>query len=135
MSIISHTDNKIYLGWHDIECLVDTLCTAIQDHLIITSVHGVTRGGLIPAVMVSHKLNIPYVDTPTESTLIIDDICDSGKTLKDANAVSTAVLHHKPHTSCYTPTLWSATCDGDEWIIYPWELEGSMTIQDYKLDI
>tara|TARA_B110000211_G_C13700078_1_gene387042 strand:+ start:115 stop:522 length:408 start_codon:yes stop_codon:yes gene_type:complete len=133
MSILSHTEKKIYLGWHDVESLVDTLCTLIQDHLIITSVHGISRGGLIPAVMVSHKLNIPYVDTPTDTTLIIDDICDSGKTLKHLNALSTATLHHKPHTSCYTPTIWSATHLGDEWIIYPWELKESETIQDYKL--
>ena len=76
---------------------------------------------------------LPYVDTPTDTTLIIDDICDSGKTLKHLNALSTATLHHKPHTSCYTPTIWSATHLGDEWIIYPWELKESETIQDYKL--
>jgi len=134
MSIKSHTENKIYLGWHDVVCLVDTLCEAIDDHLTITSVHGISRGGLIPAVMVSHKMNIPYVDTPTESTLIIDDICDSGKTLKDLNALSTATLYYKPHTSCYTPTIWGDTHDGDEWISFPWELHDSETIQDYKLD-
>jgi hypoxanthine phosphoribosyltransferase len=56
-------DNKIYLSWDDLEDLVDKLCEKIITELPnIDSVHGIPRGGgMIPAVMVSHRLGLPYV--------------------------------------------------------------------------
>ena len=40
------------------------------------------QGGLIPAVMLSHRLKIPLVKGDIgPDTLIVDDICDSGETL------------------------------------------------------
>ena len=50
-------DNKIYLSWDDINVLVDDLCKQIiEQKPDILSVTGLKRGGLIPAVMVSHRL-------------------------------------------------------------------------------
>tara|TARA_B100001564_G_C20213952_1_gene478608 strand:- start:45 stop:449 length:405 start_codon:yes stop_codon:yes gene_type:complete len=131
--------NKLYIDWRELELLVDNLCKQIQERLfytddVYTSIHGLSRGGLIPAVMVSHKLDIPYTEDPTDETLIIDDICDSGKTLQTWKGYTTAVLHYKPHTSCYEPTIYSEKHTSDDWIIYPWEMKDSKTIQDYKLD-
>ena len=131
--------NKIYIDWEMIEFLVEEL--AIKANLEVKDInyiHGIARGGLIPAVMLSHKLKIPYVDSivninPNEE-LVVDDIADSGKTLKEWSDYRTAVLHYKPHTSLVEPTLWSGIHETDDWIIYPWEREDSQTIQDYKLD-
>ena len=68
--------DKLYLSWNDIERSVDELCVKIQESLLpINSVHGLARGGYIPAVMISHKLNIPYSTTILRDTLVIDDIC------------------------------------------------------------
>ena len=125
-------DNKIILSWSDIDELVNKLCKMIQEEFLpIDSVHGLKRGGLIPAVMVSHKLNLPYSDVITPTTLVVDDICDSGVTLKDGPGVYTAVLHQKPETSCFTPNIWAELHLGEEWIIYPWERQDSEPIQDY----
>jgi hypoxanthine phosphoribosyltransferase len=127
-------DSKIYLGWHDIEELVDNLCYQIvTNHPEIKYVHGLSRGGLIPAVMVSHILGIKYINIPTciEDTMIIDDICDSGVTLEEWENYNTAVLHYKPHTSCLKPNIHAVIHEGDEWIIYPWERDDSEAIQDY----
>ena len=135
--------SKIYLSWEDVEHLVGELCKQIQvrrkwtPYSPFKRVHGLQRGGFIPAVMISHKLNIPYADDPTrwgDECLIIDDICDSGETLEAWTDHVTAVLHHKPHTACVTPTMYGKLHKGDEWIIYPWEAKNSKTIQDYKLD-
>jgi hypoxanthine phosphoribosyltransferase len=124
--------NKIYLSWDDISQLVDTLCEKIiTEQPNIDSVFGLKRGGLIPAVMVSHKLGLPWSDVMLPNTLVIDDICDTGITLKNTIGVYTAVLHHKPHTSCYTPNIYATLHEGDEWIIYPWERKDSEQIQDY----
>jgi hypoxanthine phosphoribosyltransferase len=124
--------NKIYLSWDDTIDLVDKLCEKIiTEQPNIDSVFGLKRGGLIPAVMVSHKLCLPWSDVMLPNTLVIDDIADTGETLKNTIGCYTAVLHYKPHTSCYMPNLWAYVHEGDEWIIYPWERKDSQPIQDY----
>tara|TARA_R110002167_G_C12544141_1_gene640299 strand:- start:109 stop:672 length:564 start_codon:yes stop_codon:yes gene_type:complete len=125
-------DNKIFLCWDDVDKAVNTLCNKIKhDQPNIDSVHGIPRGGLIPAVLISHKLGLPYVGAVGPNTLVVDDICDSGVTLDKGPGVYTAVLHYKPHTSCFKPTIWSEIHEGDEWLIYPWETKDSKPIQDY----
>jgi hypoxanthine phosphoribosyltransferase len=125
-------NNKIHLSWDDINNLIDTLCEKIiTEQPNIDSVFGLKRGGLIPAVMVSHKLGLPWSDVMYPNTLVIDDICDTGVTLKNTVGVYTAVLHHKPHTSCYTPNIYAQIHEGDEFIYYPWERKDAEPIQDY----
>jgi hypoxanthine phosphoribosyltransferase len=121
--------SKIYLTWDDIDNLVNILSKQTPPN--ITSVMGLPRGGLIPAVMLSHKLNLPLVYFPLENTLIVDDICDTGKTFERINANYFACLHYKPHTSSFKPTIWAKSHEGDEWVIYPWENENADAIQDY----
>ena len=125
-------DNKIYLGWDDVNDLVNTLCEKITTECpAIDSVFGLKRGGLIPAVLISHKLGLPWSDVMYPNTLVVDDICDTGVTLKNTVGCYTAVLHYKPHTSCYIPHLWAHVHESNEWIIYPWERKDSQPIQDY----
>jgi hypoxanthine phosphoribosyltransferase len=128
-------DNKIYLSWDDVQGLVDKLCEKIiTEFPNIDSIYGIRRGGLIPAVMVSHKLDLPWTYVMLPNTLVIDDIADTGETLKNTVGCYTAVLHYKPHTSCHIPNLWAYVHEGDEWINYPWEMSNSKTIQDYLVD-
>ena len=72
---------------------------------------GISRGGLIPGVMMSHKLNVPfkpvhastrdfphwenYLPRPTDKKiLIVDDICDSGETFeKLSNYIKENINH------------------------------------------
>ena len=128
--------NKTYISWEEVEKLVQEVANQI-DKTKIKFISGLSRGGLIPAVMLSHLTGIPYTTTPSikgKQCLIVDDICDSGKTLEDWHKHTTAVLHHKPHTASTTPSIWGRLYIGDNWIIYPWERKDSDTIQDYKLD-
>lgn len=123
-------NEKIYLSWNDIETLVNQLCEWIdKSELPITSVTGIERGGLIPAVMISHKLKLPYVQCIHPNTLVIDDMCDTGETLSLVLEGYTAVLHYKP-TAKLKPTFYAEEV-GDNWIVYPWERKNSKPIQDY----
>jgi hypoxanthine phosphoribosyltransferase len=125
-------DNKIYLSWDDVNDLVDILCEKIiTEQPQIDSIFGIARGGMIPAVMVSHKLGLTWSNVMLPNTLVVDDICDTGYTLKNCIGGYTAVLHHKPHTACLTPTIYASLHEGDEWIIYPWERNDSAPVQDY----
>jgi hypoxanthine phosphoribosyltransferase len=122
--------NKVYLSWDDINILVEDLCQTIASSgADIKSITGIQRGGLIPAVMISHKLHIPYVSRINKDTLVVDDICDTGETLKNTIGMYTATLHYKP-TAIFTPDFYSKEV-GTEWIVYPWERSDSETIQDY----
>ena len=126
--------NKHYIDWDEINALVFRLCHQIKtSNLKIKNVYGLTRGVLVPAVMLSHQLGIPMVKGDIgPDTLIVDDICDSGETLdkfvrKNQNLYSftfnlkTAVFTYKPHTSCFAPTFSSEKWNKDVWIVYPWE--------------
>jgi hypoxanthine phosphoribosyltransferase len=130
------TKSKIYLTWGDIEHLVDVLANEITTKQPqIDSIMGLPRGGLIPAVMLSHRLKLPLVFEPTVKTLIVDDICDSGETFMDMlekhpfNAF--ASLHYKPHTSKIIPTCYGNEFFSNAWLVYPWEIKNSDAIQDY----
>ena len=138
---------KTVIDWSEIDSLVFKLAhSIITNDLKFKNIYGLQRGGLIPAVMLSHQLGIPMTKGDIGSdTLIVDDICDSGKTLDDlVNKyqtlyshpfnLETAVLHYKPHTSCFSPTLWAKQWDTDDWVVYAWEMESSEPIQDYKLN-
>ena len=139
---------KHYIDWVEIDSLIFRLIYRIKESdLKFKNIYGVPRGGLIPAVILSHKLNIPLVKGDIgPDTLVIDDICDSGETLDKLVKkyqtlysfpfnLKTAVLHYKPHTSCFEPTLYAEKWNKDVWLVYPWEKEDSKTIQDYKLKL
>ena len=124
--------NKIPLEWEEIDRLVDILCEKIITQIpSIDSVMGLPRGGLIPAVMVSHRLDLPLVTLPEPHTLVVDDIADSGVTLTNTPGIYTAVLHYKPHASVFKPNLYSVEYKGDDFLVYPWEHEDAEPIADY----
>ena len=131
--------NKKFITWGDIDDAVERLAINITNSNIeIMAIGGLPRGGLIPAVMLSHKMNIPFVSQAylaqiPGNILIVDDICDTGKTLKrfkfESN-IYTATLHYKISAE-YEPHFWWRLAPENEWIVYPWEREDSETIQDY----
>jgi hypoxanthine phosphoribosyltransferase len=127
---------KRYISWEEIETLVNTLHDNIlESGKEFDTIWGLPRGELISAVMLSHKLDLPYklgYGTDYGNALVIDDICDSGKTLKPIEH-STAVLHYKPHTSIVEPTFYANKFTSDDWIVYPWENKDSKPIQDYRV--
>ena len=107
---------------------------------------GVQRGGLIPAVQLSHYYEVPLqtisvsfrdqsnvvgLDVlakmdPTKKTLVIDDINDSGQTLIEFTA---NIQHEKYATltmftkrsSDYTVDFYAQEAEDHKWIVFPWE--------------
>jgi hypoxanthine phosphoribosyltransferase len=129
---------KIYLSWDEIEDAIESLAHQIkQSGKKIGSMDGLARGGLIPAVMLSHKLGIPFMNENNNDEgyiLIVDDICDTGETLEYYDIhdyILTATIHHK-QTAIIEPDFYYSLAPQDKWIVYPWEQKDSKTIQDYK---
>ena len=124
--------NKIQVSWWDMTDIIKDLVDKIPFEVpLADSVYGIPRGGLIPAVMLSHSLKLPLVDKIGKNTLVVDDMSDSGVTLSKMPGQFTAVLFHKPHTSCFTPNVWSRLHEGDEWLVFPWEEISAPAKQDY----
>jgi len=134
---------KTYLKWKDIDKATDNLAKQIiKSKLEIDVIHGCPRGGLIPAVMLSHKLGIPFLkeddgeDPMYKNILIVDDICDTGETLSQYSefpSVLTATLHYKP-TAMFKPDFYYNLAKEDVWYCYPWENKDSQTIPDYATE-
>ena len=102
---------------------------------------GVPRGGLIPAVLMSHKFNIPFIGLEAAKTLpgdlkkkvlVIDDIADSGNTLAqiERHNFQTATLVRR-YSSTYTPSMVGQDVRDDHWLVFPWENISAKSIQDY----
>ena len=113
---------------------------------------GLIRGGMIPSVIVSHALDdtkmeaidyasgdgkgeqsahtnkIPHFDT-FNRLLIVDDICDTGYSMKEVvdeykergHEVLTFALYYK-ESSVYKPDfIWQTIPEDSPWIIFPFE--------------
>nr|BDD48328.1 phosphoribosyltransferase [Candidatus Omnitrophota bacterium] len=95
-------------------------------------IYGVPRGGFIPAVILSHSLNIPiisnFLDGKDGTVLIVDDLVDTGKTVIDLIAmrknmdVFVATLFK--HKKCKVfPDIYVKQNSG--WIQFPYEKENA----------
>ena len=142
---------KEFISWNVIdECVLDIAEHLIRTEIKFNGVYGIPRGGTLLAVMLSHKLNIPFYPLYFSTAklegndfIVIDDIADTGKTLqgykiKDENEQGYYVTIHEHKDSIVKPD-YSVIYKEDKWIVYPWETEDSNEIQDYfkqeKLDV
>ncbi len=149
--------NKTYYTYTNIRKYVKNIATQIkksdwEPELIV----GLTRGGLVPGVMLSHILDLPmqslnwstrdHVENCSDAAtaedavngtkiLIVDDICDSGKTFRTLqkdwdssvaddiawhDSVRFATIDHK-HSSEFPTDFTVNDVQDDNWIVYPWE--------------
>ena len=71
------------LSWELIDELTDKIATEVsRNYKEIKFIYGIPRGGLIPAVILSHKLGIKLINEVFSHTLVVDDIVDTGETMK-----------------------------------------------------
>lgn len=130
--------------WHDIR----------ESDFKPTAIVAITRGGMVPGTILSYFLNCPvytigiksYTDDnksehihvtqnidmslfdvdDNHSILIVDDICDSGKTLEYVynlfdryNKQSATVFTRKLDNPIFIPT-YPGEMVTDEWVVFPW---------------
>ena len=118
--------NKYRMGWDEVEELVDNIAIH-YDFRKVTNLYGLPRGGLIPAVMLSHRTGIPLSHQLTRGTLIVDDIYDTGQTLNrylDKNFKAVTLVNKLNHERLYSAKQIN------DWIVFPWETENSSKV-DY----
>lgn len=110
-------------GWE----IVEAECRRIVDNArpyvtagVIRDIHGVPRGGCVPAAIVATLLELPLVEQPNGFTLVVDDLVDSGATARRvASWCAFDALFRKPWSPV---TLAPDAPTVDAWIELPWEL-------------
>lgn len=135
-----------YLDFETTTDLVRSLANKIKESgKQIDYVIGISRGGLVPAVMLSHLLNKPMISleystrdnmvmnngikwlAQVDNAVVVDDIADSGATLAKVKEVNeelyTAALLHKTHTSSHNPDFVAEETSEDHWIDFCWEIK------------
>jgi hypoxanthine phosphoribosyltransferase len=90
-------------------------------------IYGIPRGGWPIAVHLAHHLELELIEScsldslfrkiPSE-LLIVDDIADTGKTLKKYDWFASATLYYK-RRSVIKPTFYVK--ETENWIVFPWE--------------
>ena len=131
--------------WNTIDELVKEVANSATSFKP-THIVGITRGGLIPAVMLSHSFDLPMEtlgvsfrdNRATHHTkfkpiddaryLIVDDINDSGTTFKVVSDIfrnrrlifATSALINK-EKSGFDVDFYGEMFYHDDWINFPWE--------------
>lgn len=113
----------------------------------------ITRGGMVPATLLAQHLDIrdirtisitsynkdgqrgqlkvihqPDLANQGEGYLFVDDLVDSGETLKMVRTLypkaDFVVLYAKPEGKV-AADVFAVEVPQDEWLVFPWELEGA----------
>ena len=87
------------------------------------NIYAIPRGGLVLGVYLSHELNLPLArDTIMEDTLIVDDICDTGETMKLFAYNDKVTLVGKPKgLNKMSNIIYDVEVDDNTWVHFPWE--------------
>lgn len=138
--------DKVFLSWALVERLTEQVALAAKAFQP-TAILAITRGGLVPATILAHHLNLRRVETicassygeshqqgglslgapptfaATDRVLIVDDLIDTGHTMTAVAALypgaKTAVLLNKHPTQ--TADFTGERARPDTWLVFPWE--------------
>ena len=135
--------NKVYLSWKWVDEQINTIGDRLEG-LDLEFVAGIPRGGLIPAVMMSHAFGIKYISYSSakmlpgdlrKKTLIVDDISDTGVTIAEADKLKfiTATLCLRKGSKT-VPYFSGELINDDRWLVFPWEKLDAIPMQDYLVD-
>jgi uncharacterized protein len=118
------------MTWNDFDSACRLLTLLVKSHeKIVNKIYGIPRGGLVPAVKLSHLLKIPMIyeeNKIDENTLVINDIFDTGKTISSLKC-RLNLKHKCMFASLYSNENAIGTIDiyikekTDYWIVFPWE--------------
>nr|CAI9751006.1 phosphoribosyl transferase [Caudoviricetes sp.] len=128
---------KKYVKWFEVKQYIDNLVERLKndEYFHLEECPGIftfPRGGFILATLLSYKLDLPILSNPVKNCIIIDDIIDTGITMKkysdlvnDKNYFITAMfmkdnqLEEEAEYQCFAD--YFEFVKKDEWIVYPWE--------------
>ena len=138
---------KLFLSWQDIELATKALAEKLRSKGNWQKLICITRGGLMPAALLSRYLDIKYVDTICLSSydeadkqgelevikylrsndpdiLVIDDLVDTGKSFTRVKEflpnAHLCCIYAKPQGKPFIDT-YQTDVPQSTWIVFPWE--------------
>ena len=117
------------MSWLKFNKDIVQLANTLKKHRF-SAILALPRGGLVPAVCLSHLLGIPLITrVSTQNSgiiLVLDELVDSGNQMlkltqklnRKGAQYKTAVLYRKDCTKC-EPNFYVETINS--WIVLPWE--------------
>jgi xanthine phosphoribosyltransferase len=143
---------KTIVTWRNIMSMCSKIVEQLKDiypNIVDYDIMGLSRGGLVPSVIISNMLNIRKVYsvglktyTEQEKTtaelyqvpdlssmnkiLLVDDISDTGESFLQTKEmlvnkeVVTASLFLKNKTK-FIPDIVARKANNDSWVVFPWE--------------
>ena len=120
-----------YFTWEEFDKSVEHIANKCK-LLKFSGIYGIPRGGLCLAVALSHKLKTNLISEPIKNSLIVDDVYETGMTLKTHKNIEGAkffVLFSKE-----PPTWWNSVyiSEKSDWIVFPWE--NNLNVQNDRKD-
>lgn len=120
MTEINKTVKK-FLDWNEFEDMMFSLQNMVAGKNF-TGVYGLPRGGLVIATVLSNRLNLPMLTAPCKGCIVVDDLSDSGITLRHYADCGyfIATWGCKDRTTV-TPDWFFEKFEDYHWIVFPWE--------------
>ena len=123
---VSFSENQTIqsVSWAEIEAFVLTIYNRYGQHCF-SGVYGLPRGGLTLAVMLSHALGIPLLGAAIPGCLVVDDIADSGESLKHYSRIPNVqiIAYAYKLISVVRPDLYAVEVPVEIWVKFPWEVD------------
>ena len=109
------------LSWQEFDRAVEQLATHARQLSGLCGIHGVPRGGMVLAVALSHRLELPLLEQPCAGCLVVDDVYETGQTLAPYRQLEGC--HVLVWISKAEPLWWHAAevTSAQEWLLFPWE--------------
>lgn len=142
---------KLFYTYNDFDKAMKILNNKIRN-ISFDYIYAPPRGGLPLGVHMSHMINKPLLLSIDEAKkhiggkiyniLIIDDISDTGETLKHTmcllkeltlGKIKSATWHMKPRTK-QIPDIYVEVVPNDVWVVYPWENKLDNPDKDYMYE-
>jgi hypoxanthine phosphoribosyltransferase len=119
------------LSWPDFDQAVERIAQLVGDRRL-NGIHGIPRGGLVLAVALSHRLELPLLQEPKPGCLVVDDVFETGSTLAPHRQLAGAEL--VVWISKVQPLWWRAVevRPSREWIVFPWENAARATADEQR---
>jgi xanthine phosphoribosyltransferase len=109
-----------HLSWQDFDRAVEQMAKTCGRRPT-SGIFGIPRGGLVLAVGLSHRLDLPLLPGPQPGCLVVDDVFETGRTLAPYRELEGSTL--LVWVSKAEPLWWQAVevYSSAEWIVFPWE--------------
>lgn len=136
------------VSWEEVQCDADSLAAQELVRRPWSGILAIARGGLVPATLLAHRLDVrridviaiatyddqsigepeilsrPRIDGSGADWLVVDDLVDTGTTMRTIRAmypaITAAVLYTKPrgHTLA---DAFVRSVPQDTWVLFPWD--------------